>query len=196
MEQSSFTEKVKRFLRKENNLQLVIAGVAALALVIFILSTTIQPSSSGDTNQPAAVGTADQASVSLEQRLEQILSQIENAGQVQVMITYASGQEIVPAMSVDTQRNTSDGGGNGSDSHTDSVTENRTPMVVQGKNGTEPLVLTKKEPVVLGVLVVAEGASALEVRLRLLTAVQVALQLPTERIEVLPMNISNNKEGN
>jgi stage III sporulation protein AG len=191
MEQAGFLEKIKQFLRKENNLQLSIAGVAALALLVYIVSTTIQPAVDVQAEQTAAVGTADQVSASLEGKLEQILSQIENAGQVKVMITYSSGAEIVPAMSVDTQKNTSDGGSDGSENHTDSITENREPVVVQGKNGTEPLVLMQKEPTVLGVLVVAEGASALDVRIRLLTAVQVALQLPADRIEVLPMGISN-----
>jgi stage III sporulation protein AG len=184
-------EKLKQFLKKENNLQLAIAGVAAVALLVYILTATIQPAQEPDLSQQEAASAVEQGSETLEQRLEQILSQIEDAGQVSVMVTYASGEEIVPAMSVDTQRNTTDGGISGSDNHSVSTSENREPVVVQGKNGSEPLVLTKKEPAVLGVLVVAEGASKLPVRLRLATAVQVALQLPADRIEVLPMDISN-----
>jgi stage III sporulation protein AG len=98
-------------------------------------------------------------------------------------------------MSTDTQQNTTNGGATGSESHSVSTTENSEPVVVQGKNGSEPMVLKQKEPEVLGALVVAEGASRLEVRLRLAAAVQVALQLPANRIEVLPMDTSNNKEG-
>ena len=193
MDKSGILEKIKQFLRKENNLTLVIAGVAAVALLITIFTSSLTPApqeAALDESKPAS-----QTSDSLEVRLQSILGQIENAGNVQVFVAYATGPEIVPAMSVDTQKNTSDGGSSGTESHTVSTTENREPVVIQGKNGTEPMVLTQKEPEVLGVLVVAEGASALEVRLRLAAAVQVALQLPANRIEVLPMDTSNHKEG-
>ncbi len=193
MDKSGILEKIKQFLCKENNLTLVIAGVAAVALLITIFTSSLAPAAQEadqDESKPASL-----ASDSLEVRLQSILSQIENAGDVQVFVAYATGPEIVPAMSVDTQKNTSDGGSSGTETHTESTTENREPVVIQGKNGTEPMVLTQKEPEVLGVLVVAEGASALEVRLRLAAAVQVALQLPANRIEVLPMDTSNYKEG-
>lgn len=198
MEKGGFLETVKGFLRKENNLQLAIAGVAAVALLVTIFSTTIKPPANDSAQSDATATTqaqTDQASPSLESRLKGILSSVEDAGAVDVFIAYATGPEIVPAMSTDTQKNTTDGGSAGSESHSVSTTENSEPVVVQGKNGSEPMVLTQKEPEVLGVLVVAEGASKLEVRLRLAAAVQVALQLPANRIEVLPMGISNHKEG-
>ncbi len=44
----------------------------------------------------------------IESRLEEILSQIEGAGEVRVMITYATGTEIVPAMSTESQSSVSE----------------------------------------------------------------------------------------
>ena len=192
-DKTGYLEKIKQFLRKENNLTLVIAGVAAVALLITVFTSNLTPAAQ-ETVQDNVQQT-EKTTDSLEARLQSILSQIENAGEVQVFIAYATGPEIIPAMSVDTQKNTSDGGSSGTENHTESTTENREPVVIQGKNGTEPMVLTQKEPEVLGVLVVAEGASELEVRLRLAAAVQVALQLPAARIEVLPKDRSNHKEG-
>jgi stage III sporulation protein AG len=189
-------DKISKFLRKDNNLSLTIAGVAAVALIVFIL-TSMSGSGQNPSDAQAAGGNApaaDSSSESLETRLERILSQVEGTGQVKVLVTYETGPEIVPAVKTDTQSNTSEN--SGQDSRTTSITENSEPVVVQGKNGTEPMVLTQKEPVVLGVLVVAEGASSLSVRLRLMQAVQVALQIAPDRIEVLPMNITENREGN
>lgn len=188
-------EKISKFLRKGNNLSLTIAGVAAVALIAFIL-TSMNGSGQGPAEAQAAgsVTGGEITSEGMEARLERILSQVEGAGQVRVLVTYQTGPEIVPAVKTDTQSNTSEN--SGQDSHTTSITENSEPVVVQGKNGTEPMVLVQKEPVVLGVLVVAEGASSLPVRLRLMQAVQVALQIAPDRIEVLPMNISENREGN
>jgi stage III sporulation protein AG len=195
MKENGPIARISKFLRKENNLSLTIAGVAAVALIAFILTSMNgsgggqSSSQSGDDNPTGITATTD-----LETRLEQILSQVEGAGQVKVLVTYEAGPEIVPAVKTDTQSNTSDS--SGQSNHTTSTTENSEPVVVQGKNGTEPMVLVQKEPVVLGVLVVAEGASGLEVRLRLMQAVQVALQIAPDRIEVLPMNITDNREGN
>jgi stage III sporulation protein AG len=201
MTENGLMGKISKFLRKENNLQLAIAGVAAVALIVFVLTsfsggtgnskqTTSEESTSSKT-------TSTSTSTDLETRLELILSQVESAGKVKVMVTYETGPEIVPAVKTETQKNTTDGDStSGQNSHSVSTTENSEPVVVQGGNGSEPMVLVEKEPVVLGVLVVAEGASELDVRLKLMEAVQTALQITPDRIEVLPMNISNNKEGN
>jgi stage III sporulation protein AG len=196
MKENGAIARFTKFLRKENNLQIAIVAVAAVALVAFILSGTFggQP---GQNNAGDGGGSALQASASEEelgQRLEEILTQVEGAGRVQVLVTYEAGPEIVPAVKTDTQSNSSDGGG--SQSSSNSTQKGSEPVVVQGKNGTEPMVLMTKEPVIQGVLVVAEGASELDVRLRLAQAVQVALQIAPSRIEVLPMNISKNREGN
>ena len=200
MEKGGWLDKIKGFLRKENNLQLAIAGVAAVALLVTIFSTSFLPKAEEGAAGDSAAASAQQQTSSntdtLADRLANILNHVSDAGEVKVFIAYASGPEIVPAMSVDTQKSTTEGGSAGSESHSVSTTENSQPVVVQGKNGSEPMVLTQKEPEVLGVLVVAEGASKLEVRLRLAAAVQVALQLPANRIEVLPMeDTSNHKEG-
>lgn len=188
--------RLTKFLKKDNNLQLAIAAVAVVALISFVLTLSTGNKSEGaaESTNTGNSQTAQQSAAGLETRLEQILSQVEGAGAVRVLVTYETGPEIVPATKTGTQNNTSDGTNTGQ--HTTSMTENNEPVVVQGENGTEPLVLVRKEPVVLGVLVVAEGASDLNVRLRLAEAVRVSLQLAPTRIEVLPMNITNNEEGN
>lgn len=197
MNENGFVARISKFLRKDNNLQLAIAVVAAFALIVFILTTITSPggNKAADSNDTGGSQANAAASDDLGTRLEQILTQVEGAGAVKVMVTYETGPEIVPAVKTDTQNNASDDTGT-TGQHTTSTTENREPVVVQGKNGTEPMVLVQKEPVVLGVLVVAEGASDMVVRIRLMQAVQVALQVAPDRIEVLPMNITNIEEGN
>lgn len=196
VKENGFVAKITKFLRKDNNLSLAIAGVAGIAIIAFILTslnTGSQPQTKTDASTGQQAAAQSKSSTDLETQLEGILSQVDGAGQVQVMVTYETGPEIVPAVKTDTQNSTTDGTGQ----NTTSTTQNSEPVTVQGKDGTEPMVLLQKEPVVLGVLVVAEGASNLEVRLRLMEAVQVALQIAPDRIEVLPMNITQqNREGN
>lgn len=195
MKENGAISRLTKFLRKENNLQLAIIGVAAVALVAFILTTTFNGSpsagSSNDIGQPASESSGE---AELETRLEAILSQVEGAGKVKALVTYEAGEEIVPAVKTGTQSNNTNGSGQSGGST--SLQKDSEPVVMQGSNGIEPMVLLTKEPVIRGVLVVAEGATELDVRIRLLQAVQVALQLEPSRIEVLPMNISNNREGN
>lgn len=196
MKENGLVAKITKFLRKDNNLSLAIAGVAGIAIIAFILTSLNTGSPQAKTDSAAGQQVNKQANltVDLKTQLEQILAQVQGAGQVQVMVTYETGPEIVPAVKTDTQNSSTDGTGQ----NTTSTTQNSEPVTVQGKDGTEPMVLLEKQPVVLGVLVVAEGASNLEVRLRLMQAVQVALQIAPERIEVLPMNITaqQNREGN
>ncbi len=193
--ESNLISKIVKFVKKDNNLQLTIVAIAVVALIVFLVTTTLdngtQPQEADNTSSRDIQSDNGE---SLESRLERILSSVDGAGTVKVLVTYESGPEIVPALKSDTQSNTSDSSGSGQ--RTTSTTENNEPVVVQGKNGTEPLVLVEKEPVILGVLVVAEGASDLDVRLTLAGAVQVALQIAPARIEVLPMNITNLEEGN
>ena len=201
MKDNGLSRKLIGFLKKENNLQLSIAVVAAVALLLVVFGSSlfkaIGRSANANAQQTnAAAQQSEPAGTDLESRLETILSNVQNAGQVRVMITYATGPEIVPALSTSTQKNSSEGGANGSGSTTESTTENTEPVVVQGDNGTEPMVLVQKEPVVLGVLVVAEGASRLDVQIKLMQAVQTGLQISPDRIEVLPMSTANYKEAN
>ncbi len=191
MKESGWLQACVRFLKKENNLQIAIAIVAALGLLTFVFgSELVRSAKTRETVQTAVPTQTTAEGTDLEGRLEAILSQVENAGQVRVMVTYETGPEIVPALSVSTQENASSGGADGSSTTTQSKTENQEPVVVQGESGSEPLVLVEKEPVVLGVLVVAEGASNIDVRIKLMDAVKTALQISADRIEVLPMSTS------
>lgn len=194
MKENGAISRLTKFLRKENNLQLAIIGVAAVALVAFILTTTFQnpvaADSSADGGQKAAESSGEEE---LEARLEAILSQVDGAGKVKALVTYEAGEEIVPAVKTGTQNNTTNGSGQSGGST--SLQKDSEPVVMQGQKGNEPMVLLTKEPVIQGVLVVAEGATELDVRIRLMQAVQVALQLEPSRIEVLPMNITKNREG-
>jgi stage III sporulation protein AG len=125
----------------------------------------------------------------IESRLEEILSQIEGAGKVRVMITYATGTETVPAMSTDSQSSVSEQSDEtGSWQKSAESSEQSSP--VTSRSGGEVLVLTEKMPQILGVMVVAEGAGDLSVRLALQRAVETVLQISSKKVDVFPMEKS------
>ena len=124
----------------------------------------------------------------VEQRLEEVLSCIRGAGKVRVMVTYDTGVEVVPIMSTDTQTSTSESVTASGQTVNQNQTESQTP--VTGRE-SEPLVLTEKQPRIRGVLVVAEGAADIAVRINLMNAVQTVLGVDARCISVYEMKASD-----
>ena len=123
----------------------------------------------------------------LESRLEGILGTIRGAGKVRVMITYDTSSRLVPAMSTDVQSGTTENTSTGGQSVSETRTESSRPATISGSGGTETIVLTEIEPTVRGVIVIAEGAADVSVRVKLSNAVMTVLGISADRIEVFEM---------
>ena len=129
--------------------------------------------------------TAAASEAELETRLQEVLCCIRGAGRVEVMITYDTSREIVPAMTTNVNSTGSESSnGDGSSSSSQQSTESTEPATVSGSGGNEPIVLKEIEPQVRGVIVVAEGAADINVRMDLQRAVRAVLDIPLSRIEV------------
>ena len=141
-----------------------------------------QGSETTETAAAAASGAGD-----MEAKLKNILSQVEGAGKVEVMITYSAGKENIPAYDTQKSENSTDekdsGGG------TRKITQSSSDSAVVFKSGANgektPLILKEIEPVVKGVLIVADGAASPQVCDRINKAVQVLLDIPVHRIQVI-----------
>lgn len=124
----------------------------------------------------------------LELRLIDVLSKIRGAGRVDVLVTYETNGEIVTATVRQTDEDVRNADGTGGSETSRSVREVTEPATVETGNGHAPIVLYEKEPVIRGVIVVAEGASDFSVRQKLEAAVHAATGIPVERIEVFEMS--------
>lgn len=123
----------------------------------------------------------------LENRLKTLLSQVEGVGKVDVMITYSSAGENVPAYDIkksteDTEEKDSEGG-------TRNVNQEQYESTLayeeSQSGGKTPVILKRIEPEIKGVLVVAEGADNVEVRDRIFSAVSVVLDVPKHKVQVV-----------
>lgn len=103
------------------------------------------------------------------------------------MITYDTGAQIIPAMSTDTQTGITQSSGTGTESVTENRTESSRPATVSQTGGNEAIVLTEKQPVVRGVIVIAEGAADITVRMNLQNAVRTVLGVDLSCIDVFEM---------
>ena len=168
----------------------------AILLVIIVILTIYFTSSGGiakkQEDNTSQAGAQEQISVqeasSIEQQLKYTLSQIEGAGLVEVMITYESSSEIVPAISVDKQTSTTTDSGDSGTSTTNTENTQSEVVTIGGSGENSALVLKEKSPEIRGVIVVAEGADNIAVKLNLLSAVETLLNVSPDQVDVYKMN--------
>ena len=132
------------------------------------------------------ISTTEEYVQQLEMRLEQLLSQVEDAGMVQVMITVQASREKVVLKDLSSvQEITTEQDGAGG-VRTITQTEKQEESVMVQTDGDEvPYVTKELEPEVEGVVVIAEGSGSGTVDLDLVEAVQALFDLPAHKIKVL-----------
>ncbi len=184
-----FDSLVKR-MRKNKKLEIgVYAAIAIAVALIYITSAAPKTSKTDDKTKTAPTNTEYAVSErELERRLESILSSISGAGNVRVMITYDTTSQMVPALSTDTQKNGSESN-DGLNSY--SQAESSSPATVSGSGGNSPIIITEILPKIRGVIVIAEGAANISIRLNLQYAVQTVLGIDASCVEVFEMGVNS-----
>ena len=121
----------------------------------------------------------------LEQKLEAILSKIEGAGNVEVLITYSQSSELVPvyneSSTVSTTEESDQQGG------TRRIEENTTQkeVIYEESSGQKELVTQKViNPKVEGAIILAEGAEDSTVKTNIVQAVEAVTGIATHKIQV------------
>lgn len=117
----------------------------------------------------------------LEKKLSNILSKIENAGKVNVMITLEDSVEKIPAMNMNNKSETtkeadSEGGTR------DFRREDESKELINVSN--DIVILKEKNPNIKGVIVVAEGAGDPIVLENMYSAVKTVLGISVNRVQV------------
>ena len=194
----------KKWFKKDNLIILILAGIL---LVIIALPTKddgdsesedaqagVQNSASVRTEDGAAADAAysdDEYARQLEQRLKDILSQMEGVGQVRVMITLKSSPELVvekeqPYLRSSTTESDSQGG-NRVVSQTEM--EENTVYKTNG-NASEPYVIKTLPPQIEGVVVVAQGAGTGTVDRTIVEMVQALFNVEAHKVKVVKMEVA------
>lgn len=129
----------------------------------------------------------DAIELSLEQRLEKILSQIKGVGGVEVTVLLASGPKFDYAVNVSTiEKQVDEKDQSGGIRTTTEVTEDGQLVIVRSDRagGEEPVVAQEYKPEIQGVLVVAEGADNIRVKANLLDAICTILDLEAHKVDI------------
>lgn len=182
-------ERIKARVKK--NPGLAYAGyvtIGVIAVLFYLLGSRLDCSGAKQESTPAIeTGVRAAERDTLERRLIEVLSKIRGAGRVDVLVTYETNGEIVTATVRQTDEDVKDANGTGGSETSRTVREVTEPATVETQNGHTPIVLYEREPLVRGVIVVAEGASDFSVREKLQAAVHAATGIPVARIEVFEM---------
>ncbi|HHU90025.1 MAG TPA: hypothetical protein GXZ22_03085 [Clostridiaceae bacterium] len=114
----------------------------------------------------------------IERRLSELLSKVEGAGQVSVMVYADTGSEQVPAYN-DIQDTRNDERADGKSLE---ISETR-QLALAGTD--EPVILKVIIPQIKGVIVVSEGADDILIKSQLNNAVCTLLGIPEHRVQIL-----------
>lgn len=125
----------------------------------------------------------------LEARLKEILEKIEGSGEVDVMVTFEMGSEIVPAADIVENRDTTEEKDSNGGVRT-VISENYTENIITTNDSREnnALVLKEIKPKVRGVIVAAEGAKDIRVEKQLYDAVKTVLQISGNQVQIYTKN--------
>lgn len=171
-------EKIKQIKHWE-----IYATVIVVVVMLGIyLSTMRGGSSTTKTTETTTVTSSDNTYASqVETKLENVLGCLAGAGNVAVMVM--TDGEGTAELAYDVQEKTvTQTGANGQE-----VTTTTVDKTVVNKNGS-PVILWKNPPKIIGIVVVATGASDVGVRLNLLHAVQTMLGDNNVPIQILAGN--------
>ena len=114
----------------------------------------------------------------IERRLAELLSNVEGAGEVSVMVYADTGSEMVPAYNNEQDTRNDEK----TDGKSMEISENR-QLALSGSD--EPVILKVIIPQIKGVVVVAEGADDILIKAQLNDAVCTLLGIPEHRVQIL-----------
>lgn len=127
-------------------------------------------------NKPQEQKQSETMQNTFDENLARLLSQVQGAGNVKVLLTTAEGEETVYQTDVDQNKNN-----DSENNRSDTVTLTKSDREQQG------LIRQIKAPIYRGAIIVCQGADSADVRLALVDAVSKITCLRSDQISVLKM---------
>jgi len=185
------------------NLAIVfLVGVLIIATVSFFKSYNNENSvnTSKNLNDDSSKSTKQQSSTSstqskaedyeksIQENLKNTLEKMDGVGKVEVMISFESGEESVPAVNItDSTNTTEEKDTEGGTRNTTQKNNGSTVVVTNDGSKSQPLIVKTYNPKVLGVCVVAEGAENKITQLRISKAITDLFGISEDKVNVYPM---------
>lgn len=172
-------KKFKLFsLLSKKNIKIVVAVIIMLIAVILYIGIndnekTVVSTSRSDDGYLSTLEYCER----IEEKLENIISQIDGAGNVTVMVSVEGSPELIYVSDTDNKTSTSSNGS--------TTTSTSSPIIIGSGANSTGIIKTESLPDVKGVIVVSSGASKVSIKLDILTAVSTLLDISTDKITIL-----------
>ncbi|CAN7709493.1 MULTISPECIES: stage III sporulation protein AG [unclassified Paenibacillus] len=193
--------------RKNTLLWVIMVGLLGAALMIinaFINVKDLDPINTGRASPPAEsketfAGSASKENASFHDyeqaygdQLKGILQQIVGVGEVEVLVTIESTEEMTVDKNYnDNQTMTTERDNGGATRNISQVTRSGEVVIYQVSGDQKPLVLKYIKPKIRGVIVVAKGAENLTVKKMIMEAVERGMDVQASKISILPRKTGN-----
>ena len=171
------TDKFKALyekIKKVKHIQIYIAiGLAVIIALIYFSTVFNKPkesSSTKDDNISKEFSSSLEYVDYLENKLENVLTKVKGAGDVEVIITLEKGFEYVYVTEEET-RTTSNG----------TTVTTSTVVLVDG----QPVLEEEIYPIINGLVVVASGADNINVKMNILSVIQTVIDIDNSKINIL-----------
>lgn len=202
MDKEKIINDLKKILsqKKFNNLIAIciILGFILLAMNVLLPSTkkinTQNTSLTNEANINNAEATINRQSQSKDYEenqkveLKNILKKMEGVGDVDVMISFETGEEKVPAYDKNAQKSTTEETDNEGGKRINNQNTDGSKVVMTSNDGkNEPFILTTYKPKITGVVIVAEGAENSKTKYQIEQAVSKLYNLTLDKVNVYSM---------
>lgn len=179
-------EKILEKLNNKKSIEnLVIFLVVCIIVMIVINTLTNEKEYVSNEIESTAIIPHTVIEKNLETKLADILSMISGAGKVDVMISYINEVEKIPMTDMKvTTTVVSEKDSNGGERKTEETSTEENIIYEETNNLKSPVVKQSILPEIVGVIVVAEGASNIAVKENLIKAVEATVNVPSHRIQV------------
>lgn len=198
--------KLEALLKNKNQLlMLVLAGILLMVISLPVrqektteggenaqstgaLSKTSGEGSASEPDSQGALSETEAYMQAMEEKVEKLLSRMEGAGEVKVILTWKTSVERIVEKDLSTVRsNTAEEDSQGGTRLVNELDSGETTVLSNQGSNAEPYVVKTLSPTVEGVLVLAQGAGEGAVSSNLSDAVQVLFGVGAHQVKVIRM---------
>lgn len=164
---------IRKLAGKKYRRYLAAALCVALLLLLILPSSDKKQAEEESTVSPDIASAYSYVSAS-EERLARLLSQIDGAGECEVMLAFEGSEEYIFAADLTTSGSIGDG--------KESTQTDRRLYTAGGSSDKQPVLTKILAPRITGALIVCRGAASPAIKERVIKAAAAALDLPTSKI--------------
>jgi len=158
-------------LKSVKHIELIVAGIAVVVMLALYFGSKPLDSLGAGNNRPAANSGQEDYCARIERELTETLSKMEGAGETKVIVNWESSVEAVIAYITNASQNGTA----------------QSPQVITGGGAQGPIVLKEIYPKAVGVVILCQGGTNVKVKLDIINAVSVLLNITPDKIQVLTM---------